>query len=449
MLEISLGIYRVSSLADVCSRPDVDIFRGAVGMTVDDRTKAIDVTRFLLEGKSLNVPDEETFLRERSNSTILPSKGLETLRSHEQQAKLNVFDQSPYKEMACKNKKIEREFGRILSCSVELTAKAKLIREVTGAPQKFADFSPEQKESIKKESNYIGGAKELLADMDTLDAHVLATLIKAESKEYDLGDMERRKCMFNHVRSPDNPIYPWNSHRFDLEVFEVDNPIQYTEEIRNLIADRWNEVLEKTENLEEFLFVDLGLSRFDPKEGILNILQALDKADRKKLLKESLNISWSTERFIEDECNSRESNPLGREFRQHTTGAKSNVVRVSDKEDRNVNQWVFEAIVHGKPVTSGPSGHTLRYLNHYAMCVEMLRLSGSNVDDFPSLDEARLIMLANLMAPKEHHSYHEVMLASIGVFDGVDSLEYKYKNSYEDMKSTEIGLRAWMTLQEV
>jgi hypothetical protein len=442
MLSVSnAGMARASSLTSLSMDVQVNMLQGAVIASLDDRVKIKEVAQLIRDYHS-GMLTSESSPRARSNSTILPSKEIRDLRRREEEKKTNVFDHSPYKEMASKNKKLEMLLGKSLSCSTELALIAKKIREVTGSPMRFLDFSAQQQQKIIEESSYIGGAKELLADMDTLDAHVLATLIKAEGKEYDSGDMARRKCMFNHVRSPENPIYPWNSHRFDLEIFEVTNPIQYTEEIRNLIADRWGEFLAKTKDIESFLNEEAGLPSIDVNDGILNILQGLSEADRKAILKDVLHISWSTERFVEDEMNPRTSNPLGAEFRQHTTGAKSNVVRVSDEEDRNVNKWVFEAIVHGKPVTSGPSGHTLRYLNHYAMCSEMHNLSSAASKDFPSLEDARLVMLANLMAPKDHHSYHEIMLASIGVYDGVDVLEYKNKESYDDISATEIGADA-------
>lgn len=444
MLNVSsaLSLSRASSFTCLAVEVQANILRGANATSVEQREKLNAIAGYLKEqGKQLSETSDDGF-RVRSNSTNLPSKNIRDLRERKQEKNLNVFDHSPYKEKASENKKLELIVGKNLSSNAELASIAKTIREVTGSPMKFADFSQRQQEKIREESSHIGGAKELMADMDTLDAHVLATLVKAESEEYDLGDMERRKCMFNHVRSPDNPIYPWNSHRFDLEVFEVTNPIQYTENIRNLIADRWSELLAKTENVENYLFDKIGVSSVNLQDGILNIIQGLDGADRKKLLKDILHISWSTETFIEDEKNDRSVNPLGAEFRQHTTGAKTNVVRVSDKEDKNVNKWVYEAIVYGKPVTSGPSGHTLRYLNHYAMCSEMHNLSNSMLGKMPSLQEARLVMLANLMAPKDHHSYHEIMLASIGVFNGEEVLEYNNKDSYADIASVPIGAAA-------
>lgn len=442
------GMLRASSLSGLSTNAQLNLFAGAVIACPSDRSKLNDIVQYLAVPSSSNVPINGELSRERSNSTVLPSKNIRDLISREHEKKMNVFDCSPYKEMASQNKKIEMIVGKTLSCSAELASVAKKIREVTGSPMKFSDFSAAQQQKIIEEGPYIGGAKELSADMDTLDAHVLATLIKAEAEEYDIADMDRRKCMFNHVRSPDNPIYPWNSHRFDMGIFEVTNPIQYTEELKNLIVDRWAELLAKKENIESYLFGDMGILPVDLNEGVLDILQILSESDRKTLLINVLHINWSTERFVEDELNSRESNPRGAEFRQHTTGAKSNVVRVSDKEDKNVNKWVFEAILHGKPVTSGPSGHTLRYLNHYAMCSEMHSLSITGLKELPSLEEARLVMLANLMAPKDHHSYHEIMLASIGAYNGVDVLEYNHRGSYDDLSSTSIGSDALRRAKE-
>jgi hypothetical protein len=78
----------------------------------------------------------------------------------------------------------------------------------------------------------------------------------------------------------------------------------------------------------------------------------------------------------------------------------------------------------------------------------MHNLSYVAPEDLPSLEEARLVMLANLMAPKDHHSYHEIMLASIGVYNGVDVLEYKHKESYDDIGSTKIGFNALRSAKE-
>ncbi|MGE8059055.1 hypothetical protein [Pseudomonas sp. NPDC089547] len=370
--------------------------------------------------------------------SVLSSKSMEEIAGRGKvDVHANVFDQEPYKAAAKKNRTIEVAIGKGLATSSKLNAIARNIRLCTGAPMKFSDFTPEQQEKIRHESKNIGGAKELIADKDNLDAHVLATLIKAEDAIYNVPGMERRQCMFNHVRTPDNPIFPWNSHRFDLEIWQVNNPIQYPADVANLIADRWNELVAGKSDEPNYFQDTFGIA--DHRDGVLHILQGMEPSARKALF-ETLNIRWSTETFTNDEANSRDSNPLGSQYRQHTTGGLSNVVRWSDAEDKNVNQWVLDAIAHGKPVISGPSGHTLRYLNHYAMCREMLSYDKqADTSQLPTLEEARLVMLGNLLPPKNHHSYHEIMLASVGVFDGEAALGYGNKLNYDDLKSTSIG----------
>jgi len=382
--------------------------------------------------------EKHSFLQSASFASVAPSKSMaEIVGRSKVNVKSNIFDQDPYKTAANKNRAIEVAIGKELSVNDELNAIAKSIRLSTGAPMRFGDFTPEQQEKIRHESKNIGGAKELIADKDNLDAHVLATLIKAEDEIYNVPGMERRQCMFNHVRAPDNPIFPWNWHRFDLEIWKVNNPIQYPADVANLIADRWNELVSRRSDEPNYFRDAFGI--VDHRDGILHILQGMEPSARKALF-ETMNISWSTEVFTSDEANARDSNPLGSQFRQHTTGGLSNVVRWSDTEDKSVNQWVLDAIAHGKPVLSGPSGHTLRYLNHYAMCREMLSYDKhTDTSQIPTLEEARLVMLGNLLPPKNHHSYHEIMLASVGVFDGEMALEYSNKLNYDDLKSTSLG----------
>jgi len=403
-------------------------------------------------------------VRPRSATTTSAATHIERIKNIAQQVTLNVFDHSPYKESSVKNFSIERNIGLQLIESAELRDIAKKIRALTGSPMLYANMSAEQKTKLDKERNHIGGAKELYGDVDSLDAHVLATLLKAESKEYNFHNgyengrgtdyipyeiSEKRKCMFNHVAHPENIIQPWNSHRFDLEIYKVTNTIQLPERIKDLISDRWNEFLVEKSDATLYIQSELGLDEsFNEKSGVFHILQSVDEKTRRKILVDDLHIPWSTETVTDDENNHRQSNPRGAHYRQHMTGARSNVVMLEDRDDPNVNQWVREAIACGKPVISGPSGHTLRYLNHYAMCKEMLRLSGEDVSSYPSLAEARLVMMANLMPPKNHHSYHEIMLASVGISDGEEMLAYDYKRDYTDLNATDIGRRVWETISK-
>ena len=324
----------------------------------------------------------------------------------------------------------------------------------------MAKFNEHERDEIRG-MTHIGGARELGEDVNTLDAHVLATLIKAERSEYNIDrtaaeyrdkpyivNLDRRLCMFNAVEFGGNVIAPWNMHAFDLEIYKVTEPEQYPARLANLIADRWSELLATKTDPDRFVQHELGLRGLDATAGVFHVLNSLDEAARKTLLCDTLHIPWSTEVDILDENDNcptsptRRSNPLGSQFRQHQTGARSNVVREYDPVDPAVNEWVEKAVEVSKPVISGPSGHTLRYLNHYAMCKEMVGYSNVSVADWPTLAEARLVMLANLMPPKNHHSFHEIMLASVGVCDGGENLRYNHMEDYEDLALHPIGLDA-------
>ncbi|WP_250634583.1 hypothetical protein [Pinirhizobacter soli] len=371
-------------------------------------------------------------------------------------ANCNHFDTEPYRTNSTRNYEFETQLGKALKSDPRLVDIAKRIRSLTGAPSYIAAFDEHERDEIRG-MKHIGGAHELSEDIDTLDAHVLATLIKAERREYNIDrsateyrdkryivNLDRRLCMFN-AAPKDNIIAPWNTRDFDLEIYKVTQPEQYPARLSNLIADRWTALLATKPDPNKFVQDDLGLEGLDANAGVFHVLGSLDESARKTLLCDDLRIPWSTEEDILDENDNcptsptRLTNPLGSQFRQHKTGARSNVVRYHDPADPVVNAWVVKAMELGKPVISGPSGHTLRYLNHYAMCKEMVGYSKSGVADWPTLAEARLVMLANLIPPKNHHSFHEIMLASVGVTDGTETLRYQHMEDYEDLASHPIG----------
>jgi len=372
----------------------------------------------------------------------------------------NRFDAEPYRTKSTQNYEFEMRLGKALKSDPRLVDIAQRIRSLTGTPACMAAFAEHERDEIRG-MTHIGGAHELGNDVNTLDAHVLATLIKAERKEYNIDrsaeeyrdrsyivNLDRRLCMFNAVESRDNIIAPWNMHAFDLEIYKVTQPEQYPARLANLIADRWSKLLATKEDPDQFVKHDLGLDGLNARAGVFHVLNSLDEPARRTLLCDTLHIPWSTEEDILDENDNiptsptRQNNPLGPQFRQHKTGARSNVVREHDPIDPAVNKWVEKAIELGKPVISGPSGHTLRYLNHYAMCKEMVGYSKVSISDWPTLAEARLVILANLMPPKNHHSFHEIMLASVGVCDGSDNLRYSHMDDYKDLALHPIGLDA-------
>lgn len=117
---------------------------------------------------------------------------------------------------------------------------------------------------------------------------------------------------------------------------------------------------------------------------------------------------------------------------RHTSGDHTNIVRMNN--DGGVkDQWIEDTVAAGKPIISGPSGHTLRYLNFWAEKRNENIVNAQNLTEWPSLEAARLVMMADLLPPK-HHSYDEVMTASIGIKDNVaPALQYHRKTSYNDL----------------
>lgn len=118
---------------------------------------------------------------------------------------------------------------------------------------------------------------------------------------------------------------------------------------------------------------------------------------------------------------------------RHTSGDHTNIV--SKNGDGGVkDKWIDDTVAAGKPIISGPSGHTLRYLNFWAEKRNENIVDAQKHEEWPSLEAARLVMMADLLPPR-HHSYDEVMTASIGIKDNVsDALKYQHKSSYEDLK---------------
>lgn len=120
---------------------------------------------------------------------------------------------------------------------------------------------------------------------------------------------------------------------------------------------------------------------------------------------------------------------------RHTSGDHTNIV--SKNGDGGVkDQWIEDTVAAGKPIISGPSGHTLRYLNFWAEKRNENIVDARKHEEWPSLEAARLVMMADLLPPR-HHSYDEVMTASIGIKDEAsDALKYEHKSSYEDLSIT-------------
>ncbi|ANI21625.1 hypothetical protein AB870_11755 [Pandoraea faecigallinarum] len=391
---------------------------------------------------SLNsLPDSQTFERYRSDD-----------------AGRNLFDCEPYYPKAAARVEFERKLGEALCDDPRIRDVARRIRALTGTPMRYDDFDAAAQAKIFAERVGIGGAHECLHSHDTLDAHVLATLIKAEAPHYDAPDApnpKRRRNMFNAAPHPENPMHPWNLREFDVPIAEIKSPKQLPERIKAVMQARWDALRNapSDEHVFRAALVRAGVARvyedagFAATDDVVSYMFKCDIEERKRLLHDALDITWSTAEYTRDEANGRDLNPVGPDVRQHRTGDRSNMVRTSDRDDPQIAKFALGAILHDKPVISGPSGHTLRYLNHYAQCKEMASYS-TDVSDWPSLADARIVMMANLMPPKNHHSYHEIMSASIGVTDGSEMLHYRDRAAYADLNDTALGATTLARLKD-
>ncbi|WDE07831.1 hypothetical protein SG34_013670 [Thalassomonas viridans] len=356
------------------------------------------------------------------------------------------FDQ----EQLAKSITVETNIGKSLMTNPLVNHIAVLIRLYSGAPMSKSAMTEEDQQHLQKILSFIGGARDLDNDHDTLDAHVLATHIKidrAENNEIYAPDPNRRQNRFNVVGSKQNPIYPWNCHDFDMAVHEVDSWDGLPAQMQEIITQRWSSY---RFNDEKFALVmsfqslgdidNTGLRNWDAK----TILSCLQEKERKIFLYDILDIKWSPCEWLSDGALNNslsgglqsQDNPLGSNLRQHNTGFLANIVQSSAPDDPNVEKWASEAIRRNRPVISGPSGHSLRYLNFWAECRRLYIYKDERYDQIlPSLEDARLVMMANLLPPKNHHSYHEIMCASIGVSDGVNTLAYLHQSSYDDLEN--------------
>ena len=321
-----------------------------------------------------------------------------------------------YKLRVDKNFAREREMGKKLSADQRLVDKARKLRELSGAPTSFAGASDKDRHHATEEAGTMAGAHEFAHDVGTLDAHVYATHLGIHATPDDPTIAGKRKNPYNRIEDPRNPLHPTNNRAHDKDLHDVSDPREYPEKMVALMGER-------------------GL---DPDKVAKSSL-----ADRKRMIAEA-HLKKSTDPWKGDAGASTTktqgpSNPVDPEFRAHDVGDLANVVPVRGQADPVVAQWTREAIAREKPIISGPSGHSLRFMNSWATKRREAKAAGKDISDWPTLEDARLMCLGNLLPPKHHHSYHEVMSASIGVSDGESTLAYDNPGSYDDVRGTDVG----------
>lgn len=116
------------------------------------------------------------------------------------------------------------------------------------------------------------------------------------------------------------------------------------------------------------------------------------------------------------------------------------VYKVGKQAQERAEAWLERALLWRKPIYTGPSGHALTYISLYARSRESAVNLGTLLPpDLPTLEEARLVVIAGLIGRNQHHSYDEVMTGACGVTLNVPGaqgrLNYWHHGGYRDLLS--------------
>lgn len=360
-----------------------------------------------------------------------------------------------YAEAVKERSEIEEKIGLSLAQDSRLTGIAAKITEKSKV-KSYGELDGTGKDKIGKEVDKFGGARAYKERWGTLGASVFAVMNEIEKDS-------ATKSYYSKVQegNTENPYFGDPGEKKP----EFDEP---------LASLKWEDIptnikTELTDNLVQGPFRKLPASTYDELDfkGKLTLLKGFrydggkDHSPATTLLAQAATGGVDMDEIQEafdhpDDDEKRQkaikaiktamSNPhitankkatlgalLDIVVDRHTSGDNTNLVR--RKGDGGVkDQWIEDTVKAGKPIISGPSGHTLRYLNFWAeKRNEADPTEVNDTEKWPSLEAARLVMMANLMPPK-HHSYDEIMTASIGIKDSVGpALEYHRKTSYRDL----------------
>lgn len=361
-----------------------------------------------------------------------------------------------YEDVIGDREEVETKIGLELAQDSRLTGIAAKITENVGA-RSYRQLSPPARKKIDGEMDTFGGARAFQEGWGTLGASVFAVMNEIEQdgetkthySKVQEGNTENPYFGKPGEKKPefDEPLasLKWDDIPTNIKTELADNPVQGP--FRKLPASTYDELdfKGKLTLLKGFRYKDdrkWKLSTSSSSDPLLrNAREAINQykiaSEGEKEEKRQAAIT-ATKKALEKKDLPPETRAiLG--FRldvlldKHTSGDHTNLVQ--RKGDGGVkDQWIEDTVKAGKPIISGPSGHTLRYLNFWAekRNDEKAREKG-NITDWPSLEAARLVMMANLM-PARHHSYDEIMTASIGIKDEAsDALKYQHKSSYEDL----------------
>lgn len=371
-----------------------------------------------------------------------------------------------YAEAVKDREKIETKIGLSLAKDSRVTKIAANIHE-----KSLITLNDEDKSVITTQANKFGGARASQEDIETLGRYVFETM----------HHIEKDKAAYSESKTADHPYFPTGQKKP-----EFDKPIS-TLSFVDLPTTAQTYLTEKATaplppNASGLSFNYDGLDpnakfailkdyryqneaaqatatllkeEFSGKEAIKAVLEAIDNASPEERENKRTDAITTIRAAISTTTNDDEKAQLGALLDvvvdKHTSGDNTNMVKRGNNPDNpKEDQWIEDTVKAGKPIISGPSGHTLRYLNFWAEKRKQEKeRAGGNINGWPSLEAARLVMMANLMPPK-HHSYDEIMTSSIGIKDETKPpLLYKHKSSYLDLAThqetdaKEIALNAY------
>lgn len=366
------------------------------------------------------------------------------------------------------NSKIEEKIGLSLAKNGEVPKLAQKITEKSQV-KNYAHLGKKGKEKIDKEADNFSGARAFKEEWGTLGGSVFAVMNEIEQDtdtktEYSTSKTANHPYFPKDKKKPefDKPLakMEWGDLPTAVTNFLINPadglfripPIEtYNEldsEARLIILKKYRFSSAAAKGTANKLKTDTGTDTGGNANVIIRkALQALqinpDDDNKRKTAIATIKTAMANPTISDDE-KAQLGALLDIVVDKHASGQNTNLVKKGQNpENPKEDQWIDDTIAAGKPIISGPSGHTLRYLNFWAEKRDAQNTAettpgytgGEHVTAWPSLEAARLVMMANLMPPK-HHSYDEIMTSSIGITDKITPvLQYNHKSSYEDLNT--------------
>lgn len=294
----------------------------------------------------------------------------------------------------------EQKLGKFLQLSMQKYAHQ--ICEIAACYAKIP------KEAIRKEASGVekswAGAYGTVHGGESLDTDVYKSTLYFDKIMESKGGWKQNY-------PPQNILSMRNTKglSFDEKIENV-KPSEWPEGTRQIVYNTYR-MLPASSHMEEIDFI-LFLDRMREQERMAYLTDILH-----------IRYSTSTDTVGETQRIFPTDNPHGQEYLQSHAGGQFNVITFTP--------YLEEAKALSKPVLSGPSGTAFRYISAwFHIKKEFAQVKG------PTIEQAILVIMANLLPPRSHHSYHEIM---DGV-NGVGGFSYEDKAGYSDLEKCQPGI---------